>query len=280
MVKITLSLLLISSLMMAAEVAVDQTKLAADITVAKAQKSEAEAKLKALEAQLPPVPQNQDIMTHMQLGYIKTDGNTNTETFSLDGSFKKAWGKSSGSIIFDSQYGNAEGVETKSKYFVELEYAYLFADTLSFTYLIGYKNDKFSSYNYQAYTGPGLRWATYKSQKQQFNLEGNILYSQDELQSKNVVAPNDATDTYASYQAKLTYELKVLENLTFNQDLSYRASFEEANRYFVYSKSSLTSKLSDIFSAGINYKIDYTNEVPAGIVQRDNTLTAFISLDY
>ena len=276
--KITLSLLLASSLIMAVEV--DQTKLASDIAAAKEQKSTADANLKALEAQLPPAPQNQDIITHVKLGYIKTDGNTNTETFALDGSFKKAWGKNSGSIVFDSQYGDAEGIETKSKYFVELGYAYLFTDTLSFTYLAGYKNDKFSSYNYQAYTGPGMKWATYKSDKQKLNLEGSILYSQDELQSQNVVAPDDATTTYGAYQAKLSYELQILENLKFNQDLSYRASFEEASNYFIYSKSALTSKISDIFSAGVDYKIDYTNEVAAGIFRRDNTLSAFLSLDY
>ena len=79
--------------------------------------------------------------------------------------------------------------------------------------------------------------------------------------------------------AKLTYELKIFNNFMFNQELSYRASFEEANKYFIYSKSSLLSKLSDIFSVGVNYKIDYANEVAAGIVQRDNALTALISLD-
>ncbi|MDQ7043809.1 MAG: DUF481 domain-containing protein, partial [Sulfurimonas sp.] len=197
--KMTLSLLLASSLTMAAEV-VDQTQLAADIATAKAQKSAAEARLKALEAKLP---QNQEIITHVKLGYIKTDGNANTETFAIDGSFKKAWGKNSASIIFDSQYGEAENKENKNKYFAELQYAYLFTKTLSFTYIVGYKNDKFSSYNYQAYTGPGLKWATYKSDMQKLNLEGSVLYSQDELQSQNVVAPDDAINTYSSYQAKL-----------------------------------------------------------------------------
>ena len=274
MEKITLSLVLASSLMMAADVAVDQTKLATDITAAKAEKSAAEEKLKALEAQLP---QNQDIITHMQLGYIKTDGNTKTETFSLDGSFKKAWGNNSGSIIFDGQYGNADGAETKNKYFVELQYAYLFTDTLSFTYLVGYKNDKFSSYNYQAYTGPGMKWATYKSDRQKLDLEASLLYSQDVLQS--VIAPADDTNTYSSYQAKLAYELNIFENLKFKQGLSYRSSFEDANNYFIFSNSSLSSKISDVFSAGMSYKIDYTNIAP-GKEKQDNTLAAFISLDY
>ncbi len=274
MEKITLSLVLASSLMMAVDVAVDQTKLATDITAAKAEKSAAEEKLKALEAQLP---QNQDIITHMQLGYIKTDGNTKTETFSLDGSFKKAWGNNSGSIIFDGQYGNADGAETKNKYFVELQYAYLFTDTLSFTYLVGYKNDKFSSYNYQAYTGPGMKWATYKSDRQKLDLEASLLYSQDVLQS--VIAPADDTNTYSSYQAKLAYELNIFENLKFKQGLSYRSSFEDANNYFIFSNSSLSSKISDVFSAGMSYKIDYTNIAP-GKEKQDNTLAAFISLDY
>lgn len=284
MTKIALSLALASTLMIAAEI--DQEKLAADITAAKAEKSAAESKLKALEAQLP---QNQDIITHVKLGYIKTDGNANTETFELDGSFKKAWGKNSAKIIFDSQYGNADTTdslgattnqETKNKYFAELSYAYLFTDTLSFSYIIGYKNDKFSSYNYQAYTGPGMKWATYKSDIQKLDLEGSVLYSQDELQSQNVTPPADAINNYASYQVKLDYELQVLSNLKFNQDISYRASFEEADNYFIFSTSALSSKISDIFSAGISYKIDYTNVVAAGILQRDNTLSAFLSLDY
>jgi len=275
MKKIVLSMTLATSLMMAAEV--DQTKLAADIAAAKAEKSTAEAKLKALEAQLP---QNQEIITHVRLGYIKTDGNANTETFALDGSFKKAWGKNSGLIIFDSQYGEAESVENKNKYFVEMQYAYAFTNKLSFTYVLGYKNDKFSSYDYQAYTGPGAKYYAYSSDIQKLNFEGSILYSQDRLQDKNVVAPDDATTTYGSYQAKLAYELQILSNLKFNQDLSYRGSFEDSANYFIFSTSALSSKISDIFSAGVSYKIDYTNTVAAGIKQRDNTLSAFLSLDY
>ena len=275
MEKIALSLVLASSLTMAADVAKDQVKLAADIEVAKADKKAAEDKIKALKAQLP---QDQEIKTHVKLGYIKTDGNTDTETFSLDGSFKKAWGKNSGSIIFDGQYGSDKNVINKKKYFTELEYAYLFTKTLSFTYTLGYKVDKFSSYDYQAYTGPGLKWNTYKSDKQKLNLEGDILYSQDVLQV--VTPPDDDTNTYGSYKAKLTYELKIVDDLKFNQEFSYRAAFDDADNYFIFSDSSLSSKISDIFSAGISYKVDYTNLVAQGKVRSDNTLAAFLSLDY
>jgi len=273
MKKITLSSLLASSLLLAAP-AIDP-QLTADITAAKEEKAAAEAKLKALEAKLP---QNQDIMTHVKFGFIKTDGNTDTEVISLDGNVKKAWGNNSAKIIFDAQYGKADSIVNKKKVFTELQYAYLFSSTLSFTYVLGYKYDVFSSYDYQAYTGPGLKWATYKSERQKLDLEGAVLYSQDKFLV--VTPPDDDTNTYSSYLAKLSYELQLLENLKFNQDLSYRASFEDAENYFIFSESKLSSKISDIFSAGVSYKIDYTNLVATGIEQQDNTLSAFLSIDY
>jgi len=271
--KITLSLMAFSTLAVA-NTTVDQ-KLVADIAVAKEEKTAAEAKLKALQAKLP---QNQDIMSHVKFGYIQTDGNTDTQVVSIDGTVEKAWGDNSLKFVFDAQYGKADDLVNKKKYFTELQYAYLLTDTLSFTYVVGYKYDFFSSYDYQSYTGPGLKWATYKSDRQKLDLEGALLYSQDKLTT--VTPPDDDMNTYSAYLAKLTYELQIIENLKFNQDLSYRSAFEDSNNYFIFSESKLSSKISDIFSAGLSYKIDYTNEVAAGIEQRDNTLSAFLSIDY
>ena len=275
--KIVLISLATSSLLLAADVAKDQVKLKADITAAKAEKSAAEGKLKALEAQLP---QNQDIMTNVKLGYLKTDGNTNTETFTTDGSFKKAWGNNSGSITFDAQYGNADDDVTKNKYFVELEYGYLFTGSLTANMVVGYKNDKFSNYSYQTYVGPGIKYGALSSSRQKLDIEASILYSSDQLQDLYVAAQPDFVENYGSYKAKAVYELNILDNLKFNQELSYRASFDDSQNYFVFSKSELSSKISDIFSAGVAYKIDYTNLVATGIERKDTTLSAFLSLDY
>ena len=274
--KILLSSLLASSLLQAAP-AVDP-KLTADITAAKAEKTAAENKLKALVSQLP---QNQDILANIKLGYMNTKGNTNTETFSLDGKAKKEFDTQYVSLILDAQYGNADNLAgtnevIKNKYFAELEYGYEVTDRLSITAVLGYKNDSFSSYNYQSYIGPGLKLSTYKSDIQKLDLEASLLYSSDDIQ----VASPDFKENYGSYKAKLTYELQVLENLKFDQELSYRASFDESTNYFVFSNSSLSSKLSDIFSAGVSYKVDYTNLVANGLYRADKTLTAFLSVDY
>jgi putative salt-induced outer membrane protein len=275
---ILLSTTLMATLLMAEQ---PTPELLANIAKAKEVASAADAKLKALQAKLP---QNQEIMTKLKLGYIKTDGNSNTETFSLDGNIKKEWGNNSLKLTLNGQYGNAENSDkvsevTTNNYFTELEYAYAFTSKLSSTILVGYKNDKFSSYNYQSYIGPGVKYKAYKTDKQELNVEANILYSHDEIQDQ---FKNDSSleSDYGSYKAKLTYELQVMENLKFNQELSYRAAFDDSQNYFSFSKSELSSKISDIFSAGISYKIDYSNIVAEGIDKRDNTLTAFISLDY
>jgi len=275
MKKIVLSTLLLSTLALtaSAEVAKDQVKLKADIEAAKAEKSKAEASLKALQSQLPP---NEQVMTTVRLGYINTTGNSETDTFSLYANAKKAWDKHNLSFMLDGQYGKADGKENTNKVFAELNYGYSFIESLSITAVAGYKNDKFSSYNYQAYVGPGLKWLTYKSVKQELSLEGNIFYAQDELQ----IQSPDFDENYGAYRAKLLYNINLLDNLKFEQEASYKSSFNDSENYFLFSRSALSSKISDIFSAGISYKIDYTNLVAASKKQSDNTLEAFLSLDY
>jgi len=225
-------------------------------------------------------PQNQEVVTNVKLGYTQTSGNTDTEEFTAEGKVKKEWNANSLSLALDAQYGNSANVITKNKYFLELEYGYKFTPSLALSLVLGYKNDKFSSYNYQSYIGPGLKYTALKSDLQTLDLEASVLYSKDELQDVYVASTPDFNDKYGSYKAKFNYELQLLENLKFNQEASYRASFDDAQNYFVFSKSELSTKLSTMFSAGISYKIDYTNLVATGIERRDNTLNAFISAEY
>lgn len=214
------------------------------------------------------------LVTHAELGYTSTSGNTDTKSYTLDLDMKKAWDKHLFTFLFDTQYSDDNGVETNNKFLTELTYDYQFTDKFAFAYLVGYKDDKFSGYNYQAYTGPGIKYKVIAQEAHNLSVEGNILYSQDEIQT-----PKETVD-YTSLRAKGVYEWQILENLKFAQELSYRTDLEENDNYFVYSKSGLISKLSDIFSFGISYKVDYVNAPPANVVHADKTLTANLIVDY
>lgn len=295
MKKIVLSIAVASSLLMSSDVAQDQVQLKKDIAQSKADAKALAAKIKKLEAQLPP---NEKLVTHTELGFIQTQGNTQTETFSLDLNAKKGWGKHLIKFSFDAQYALDNANETKNKYATELEYAYSLSKRLSATYLVGFKKDKFSGYDYQAYTGPGIKYLVLKTQQHNLTLDGSILYSQDDLEDTNYDATGNAinypnpdniatastvygpVENYGSYRAKGVYTWQMLDNLKFDQDLSYRARFSDSTIYFVTSKTAFSSKINSTLSAGISYKVDYVNSPPSDKETADRTFTANLIIDY
>lgn len=281
MKKIILSATILSSLLLANEptVALDQEQLKIDIAQAKSDKKAADTRLKALEAQLPA---DDKLVTHTELGYIQTTGNTKTQTFNLDAEAKKGWGRHIGNIMFDGQYAEDEGTETKNKFLTELTYDYMFTKRLSFNYLAGYKSDKFSGFSHQWYTGPGAKYKLLVSPRQNLIIDGNLLYSSDTYDATTVPPPPIAsyTNDYMAYRFKAVYVLQVLNNLKFDQELSLRGSFKDSSNYFAFSKTALSSKISDIFSAGISYKVDYSNIPALGKDTTDTTFTANLIMDY
>jgi len=245
----------------------------------------------------PDVKKDDKLVTHTELGYIETSGNTNTQTFNLDAKAKKGWGKHIGNFMFDGQYASQDDIETKNKFVTELTYDYEFTNRFSFNYLAGYKKDRFSGFDYQAYTGPGAKYKAIVSDAHNLTLDGNVLYSIDSYENAYVdgtgaviAYPNSTAgatlqtaaydDNYPSYRAKGVYGWQILKNLKFDQELSFRGSFETADKYFVFSKTAFSSKISDMFSAGISYKVDYVNLPADGKDSTDTTLTANLILDY
>jgi len=294
--KTVLISLVISPLLMASQIQTPKTKeeIQTEISRLKAQLNTLQTQMKSFK-----VVKKQKLKTHTELGYVSTTGNTDTKTYSLESKLTKKWGKHEGALTFDGQYADDKGVESKNKFLVELKYDYSFTKRFAFSYLFGYKQDKFSSFDYQVYTGPGAKYNIIVSPKHNLSLEGNILYSVDEYAQVNyadtakttaVTYPNATnipilatdpsySDKYAAYRAKGIYTWQMMENLKFDEEVSYRGSLKDINRYFVYSKSEISTKLSDIFSAGISYKVDYVNQAGDN-KNTDTTLTANLIADY
>lgn len=209
-----------------------------------------------------------------EVGYISNSGNSNTESFNADAKITNSWDLHSLEIITLMQYGTDNGVENRNKFLSELLYDYKLSKRLSINYLLGYKDDKFSGFDYQFYTGPGAKYITIKTDFHNLTIDGNLLYAKDKIFG-------EVDRTYAAYRLKGIYNMKVLENLKFHQTLSYRSEFSDIENYFFYSKTAFTSKLSDIFSAGISYQVDYTNKPAlAGKNSTDKTFSFNLIADY
>lgn len=210
-----------------------------------------------------------EFVTHTELGYIQTNGNTDTKTFNLDSKIERTWDKHVGSLKVAAQYAKSNDITSKKKYELESDYNYKINSKISFTYLVGYKYDAFSGLDYQFYTGPGAKYNVLKD----LSVEASILYSED-----NYIVGD--TVSYAAYRLKSDYTKEVSKNLKFLQMIELKGSFDETDNYFVTSKSALTSKISDKFSAGVSYKIDYVNTPVSGKDDIDTTLSLNLIMDY
>lgn len=306
-----LSLSLIGAELSEAEISAKQEKLA------KAQKQAAEAKIELKAAQdklaaaqkiikkkeilLPLNEGGKFVFTnHTELGYVETSGNTDTTSSSLDFMQKAEWGKHVVKLDIDYLYGEEDSVENNNKLEAMLNYDYKFGKKFAFNYLVGYKDDKFSGFDYQFFTGPGVKYPLVNKEAHVLDLQSNILYSKDSEMDKFFDALGNEIDypyddpakdplgsrqsgeinEYGSFFLKGDYTWQITDSFKFIQMLSYRVDLEDEDTYFVNSKSALESKISDIFSMGVNYKVTYVNSPPEGNVNTDKVFTVSLIMDF
>ncbi len=281
------------SIIAASALIADEAQIKSEIESAKAEIAKLKKSIKNLESQLSKP--RYELNAHAELGYIVNSGNSDSESFNVDTKIKSRFDNHSLELSLLYQYGEQDDIESRNRFLSELIYDYALSERFSINYLLGYKDDKFSGFNYQFYTGPGAKYKIVKTKTQELSFDGSILYAYDDVEDTYTlggvavsypypagsVNQNDGyTNSYAAYRAQLLYSAKIRENVKFNQALSYRSEFSDADNYFVYSKSSLSLKISDIFSAGVNYYVDYTNKPAVGKTSTDKVFSFNLIADY
>jgi putative salt-induced outer membrane protein len=304
MKKILLSLLLVVSAVYAEPTGIEQQVNNIDIQIKKLQDQRKILEVQLVGADSKKVLEEKKVdkkgllgfTTHTEIGYIKTTGNTDTVTYNIDIKLKKEWEKHILALNLIKLYGEEDGLENKNKIFTELDYNYKVTDRFAIDYMFAYKEDKFSGFDYQIYTGPGLVYKVIDEEKHNLSIKGNILYSLDEIEdtyldgsgnevsypypSGSISQHDSRSNEYASYKIQALYEWLFSEKTKFTQDLRYRSEFDGVTNYFVYSKSAFQTKLSDMFSASISYQIDYINEAAEGKQNADKTTMFNLIIDY
>ena len=203
------------------------------------------------------------LKTHAEVGYTNTAGNT--ESQDLAGNLKMNYLlfhnglRFVGNVLYSTNknFDTNETAATKNRWDAELNYDYNFNETWAFNYLAGGKGDKFSTYVYQAYTGPGAIWKAFKSDKNDLKFQANILWSWDKYRDETLTDENP--NQYASWQTSLDYAYKITETSKFIQYLMYRSEFADTENYFAKSKTAVESKINGYLSLGVSYTVDYTN---------------------
>jgi putative salt-induced outer membrane protein YdiY len=275
--KIVLTTLALSAFLFA-DSSTDTTR--EQIEAKRAQIAKLQAELQKLQSSLPvsspkvtKVQKDQELKLHTEFGFIETKGNTDTLNTSIDAKAQKKFGVHEFTFLGDGEYTEEKNSKTKNKYFLELDYGHKISRDVSFEYITAYKYDEFSGYDYRFYTGPGLKVQLFKDDVEALSLSNAILFSRDDRVS-------DGPYNYTSYRAKAEYTRQLFKNLKFDQILSYQTDVTSLKDFFLYSKTGLSSKISDIFSVGLNYKYDYVNAPDRGKQKADRTLSANLIADF
>ena len=208
--------------------------------------------------------------THAELSYANTSGNTESQDVSGNLKIKLPMGNNALRFVGNVLYSDAtaydvngtfeDNLRTKNRWDAEGNYDYNFNDSWAFNYLLGGKGDEFSTFVYQIYTGPGAIWTPVKTENHDLKFQANVLYMWDRVrEEKGPPVVSQYTNDYSGYQASLDYVFKFTKTSKFIQYAMYRSEFSDSSNYFVKSKTAVESKMSDIFSLGVSYTLDYTN---------------------
>ncbi len=239
--------------------------------------------------------EEENFSAHAELSYANTAGNTESQDVAGNLKFKYPFKQNairfegnvlySDNDLFDDNGSYTETERTKNRWDAELNYDYNFNDTVAFNYLAGAKGDEFSSFVYQIYTGPGMILTAVKNDEHDLKFQGNILWEWDEHRKDynadtNVTTPQYTRD-YAAYQISMDYVYQFTKTSKFIQYLMYRSEFDDTSNYFGKSKTAVESKISDVFSMGVSYTIDYTNLKAADVREyTDRVFLASLIVDF
>ncbi len=208
---------------------------------------------------------------HVELSYVRTSGNVETQTFSEKAEIKRE-GKVNRFFLKNSAlYASQKEKETANRLNLSGRWERLFTERFFSFLTAGYERDKFSGYQYRWNGGPGIGYDLLKGKKHELKLLISILYYYNKFEMNGI-------DNYGTLKAETLYQWNILENLRFKESINYTVDVSDRKTYFINSETAVEVKVVGIISLGVSYKIFYQNRPPSPEVKRTDTTfsTSFI----
>ena len=212
--------------------------------------------------------------SHIELSYVRTDGNTRTQTLSEKLELKRD-GKVNRFFLKNSAlYATQDDKETANKLDLNGRWERLMTERAFGFLTAGYERDKFSGYEYKWNAGPGFGYDLLKTHTHELKGLLSTLYYYNRIKE-------DGIDNYATLKAELYYRWNILENLRFKEDLNYILNLSDRDTYFINSDTSLEVKINKYLSLGVGYKVAYQNKPPSpGVKRTDTTFSTSLIIDF
>jgi len=214
--------------------------------------------------------------TRIELSYVTTSGNTDTET--LSGKLEAKKEEEINRYFLKGRGLRAEdkGEEIANKWLLDGRWERVLREKLFGFVTASYLKDKFSGYDYRITGGPGLGYDLIKTATHGLKGLISILYSYDKY-----TEADKRSDSYISRKLAINYVWLIRENLRFKENADYLVSFEDSDRYFINSETALEVKVNGTVSLGLSYAIAYQHKPPSpDIEDTDQILLTSLIIDF
>jgi putative salt-induced outer membrane protein len=219
--------------------------------------------------------QDKKFESRLELSYVKTAGNTRTETIS---SKLDVQGKGLGNrYFFQSTFLRSEDDKKENANIFTSEFRVERVLSGRLFGLLGtkYVSDRFAGYEYRFSIGPGIGYDILKMEKHTLKGLCSIGYYREQSTVKEA-----RTQEFASLKNGIHDEWTIRSNVTWKNRLEYYLSLKNREKFYVFFESALEVAMSNKLSIGIRYLVNYQNLIPApGIVSTDTSLMTSLIID-
>lgn len=202
-----------------------------------------------------------------ELGFIRTNGNSDTESF--NGKFNIVRDKQPLKTAFKLEALTSEenSVASKEKYLSEFKVDYSLTDNSYITSLLTYEEDKFSGYDYKGTLAIGYGYRAWNTENGQLDLEAGPGYRRASLEVRDEDGNKLESEAVGRFALNLTANIS--ENAVFTEVIT----IEGGESSVVYkSDMGLQSALVGTLAMKINYQVKHTDVVPEGTKNTDSTV--------
>ncbi len=202
----------------------------------------------------------------LKASYVRTDGNTDTQTVGAKGVFEGDWAPDRVFVEASRVYAKSEGVRTTDRTAVNARYERLLTERFFALGKAGYLRDPFAGYNARYTFGPGLGYDIIKAEHHKLKGLGSVLYTYEDT-------TDDETRDYVMGQLAAEYKWLVTETVTFSEAADYSVSFDDPAVWFINSETALDVKMSTYLSLSLGYIVNHQNSPPDPEAEKTDTIT-------
>lgn len=194
-----------------------------------------------------------------ELGYLRTSGNTDTESVNAKGKVVNERHKWRHTGTLETVNKSDRDVKTAERYLATFKSDYKIDDRSYFFGILTYEDDRFSGYEYQVSEVLGYGYTVIKRDDLILDLEAGAGARQSKLET-------GASVNEALFKGAANLEWKLSDTSTFIQNLSVEAGDDIT---ITRSLTALKMQIVGNLAAKLSHSIKHTSDVPAGFDDTD-----------